>query len=272
MARNFKSLRQQKPTTLNFRQWEYDGFKFKTILPTPRIDMESESVSRKVFYSLLKDSEMTDDQLMTLAENKDLFQRTEEKYGGKLDDIDKNVREQIINLQSELDKIAPESLDSIELKNTPKWDRAVEISEELDKLRKQLIEVFNVRNGIISGSAESQSDRSKQNYVITHCTFVDAKEEGAEQPVWIPVWSSMEEFLDEEDGVLIQLARMEFTLFSMGLQNDLSTLDDKFPENRILRIVRNVEVVESTTNDTETVTTTSNWDIISPSDDNVQEE
>lgn len=240
MPKSFKELRKGKLPE-NFRTWEYGGFSFKTNLPSPRIENESELLSRKLFFQLLQRDEKTEDQLLSSAEQKNLFERLEKKYGKSLDEVEKECRNRVIVLQEDLDRISPNTIPLEDLRNTPRWEKIVEMSQEISDLRQKLMDISTSRNEIVGGGIEAQADIAKQAFIITKCTFVDAREEGEEQPKWIPVWETIEEFENEEDRVLVNLARLEYGLFSMGLKNDTDTLDSRFPENRILREVRRME-------------------------------
>ena len=208
---SFKELRQAKGGVKNLREWDYETFQFKTTLPTPRIEQEAEEQSRKEFFKLLQEgSAKADSQLLDFAEEVGLFSREEKRLGGDLDEIERDTQRELVTLQDNLDKLAPTDSSIESLKESETWEETVDISTQIRQLRQTLMDISTSRQVVTSGSAQSQADAAKNTFLIVSCTYVNISEKD-EEAEWVSVWGSVDDFMEEEDRTLANLARAGWT-------------------------------------------------------------
>lgn len=235
MAKSFKEIRKERNNVENTRDWEHGGFCFQSRIPTVRIELESDRVSRQAFFASVEGDIPTESQLVEKAEDLKLLKKAEEELGGKLDDVESDVRDEFIQLQDKLLTLAPTETPIEVLKEQDNWDEIVQLSNDVFELRKKLIRISNLKKEYTNGSANDIADDMRQNYLTIQCTYVNVSE--TDESEWIKVWESVDELLNDDYPILVKAAKYQFYLLTLGLRDDNDTINIQLPELRIQGVV-----------------------------------
>jgi len=221
--------------------------KFVIKAPTPRMENEAELAYNEAWILAITPKEegglglRTRDELQDLADKRNLFARAEKKYGGSLDEVVERCRDEISEYDSKIKEkkliLQKETLPEVKAEKFKKeiYDLATKMKEKRDKI----FQISQEQEKVLGKSADAYAETQRNASLLSSCIFrkLDFKqnEEKNQDGNLLPVWKTPDDFLDEEDDLLINALRLEFTLFSMGLSPDAETLDEIFPEYEILR-------------------------------------
>ena len=96
------------------------------------------------------------------------------------------------------------------------------IASALTEEREKLYQMRQQRTQLLSHSAESKAEDAQRNFLVSKVTELASS--------GVPVWSSFEDFKNEEDGNLVFRSTYEYLTLANGLPSDFV---DQLPENQI---------------------------------------
>lgn len=244
----FKKRRQTNEVVKdNSLDWDFDGLTFRSCMPTSRVEQDAELIYAEKFRQVMRNGGNTESQLLKEAVELGLVRDLEEKYECEDDGLEKyqeELRKKIAESSDELKSLTPDgsTLEEVSDENPELWEQMVEIANHIDATRTQLVKVCNdISETITNGSAEVQADNARLNYTLASCTlFAETNE---------PVWEDADAFATEKDASLVAIVKMQFNLTRFGIGQDRGSLDNIFPENRVLRVISNKEDEEQTATD-----------------------
>jgi hypothetical protein len=97
-----------------------------------------------------------------------------------------------------------------------------QMKETLSDLRQELFQMRQERSSFVAHCAEAKADEAQRNFLVSKVT-TDALTNR-------PVWKTLNDFLNEQDGQLVFMSTYEYMTFVNGLSSDFM---GQLPENQI---------------------------------------
>lgn len=207
--------------------------------PTPRMENEAELAYNEAWILAITPRDegglglKTREELQDLVDKRNLFARAEKRYGGPLDEIVERLRTEISEQDSQIREkrliLEKETLPEPKEKKFKKDIR--DLAMKMKEKRDTIFQISQEQEKVLGKSADAHAETMRNATLMSACIYRQLNQDG--KP--LPVWKTSNDYLDEEDDLLVSGLRLQYTLFSMGLSQDAETIDEIFPEYEILK-------------------------------------
>jgi hypothetical protein len=106
---------------------------------------------------------------------------------------------------------------------TNKSKQVKKLARDIADTRNKIFEIIIQKQNLLSNSAEAKAEEARKNYLISRVTFHADDNKN--------VWNSYDEYLLEENSLLVSTVDYQFTTFAYGLASDYLM---EFPEVKFL--------------------------------------
>jgi Fe2+ transport system protein B len=195
-----------------FRDWEFDGIKYRTRYPVSKEENDANWEFSKSFNRAMKEGLPTTSEMDKMLRERGLWSNAD-------DEMIDSKREKIGQLEIILAK--KDSKDS----SKPTFKLASELSE----LRNEIVEKSGEYQRYMSQTVESKADEARTAYLVAVCTeTVDGES----------VWESVDKFLTDKRAGLVNTATYHYITFTAGLAQDYI---EQLTETKFIRAGRDVK-------------------------------
>jgi hypothetical protein len=195
-----------------FREWEFDGAKYKTRFPVAKEENDGNWEYSRAFNRALKEGLPTSSEMDKIIRERGIWSEKDE------DEISAS-REKIGSLEVILSK-----------KDVKDHSKAtVAIANELSNIRQSVISKTSEYQGFMSQTVESKADEAKTAYLVSTCT---------ESADGSRVWNTVDEFLVDKRAGIVNTATYQYITFTAGLAQDYI---EQLSETKYLRAGKDVD-------------------------------